>query len=124
LKIKKIQRTKKLFLNFDQLHNFWEIACQTLLQVVVRRLVRNYLRALPTVKYANICFESMLVIENLIKEFGSFRAVNGLNLKIKENTIYGLLGFNGAGNLLKLFKKIKSDPLNVITYTKYKSFGW
>ena len=40
----------------------------------------------------------LLVVENLVKDFGSFRAVAGMNLEIKENTIYGLLGFNGAGN--------------------------
>jgi ABC-2 type transport system ATP-binding protein len=34
---------------------------------------------------------------NLVKEFGSFRAVNGVTLEIKYGEVYGLLGANGAG---------------------------
>lgn len=34
---------------------------------------------------------------NLVKVFGGFRAVDGVNLKVEEGTIFGLLGPNGAG---------------------------
>jgi ABC-2 type transport system ATP-binding protein len=34
---------------------------------------------------------------SLTKEFGDFKAVNDLNLKVKKGEIYGLLGPNGAG---------------------------
>jgi len=50
--------------------------------------------------------DALLVIKDLVKEFGSFRAVDGMNLEIEENTIYGLLGFNGAG---------KTTIINMIT---------
>ncbi|MGF7118347.1 ABC transporter ATP-binding protein [Methanobacterium oryzae] len=33
----------------------------------------------------------------LTKEFGNFKAINDLNLKVKKGEIYGLLGPNGAG---------------------------
>ena len=33
----------------------------------------------------------------LCKNFGDFKAVNDLNLKVKKGEIYGLLGPNGAG---------------------------
>jgi len=36
-------------------------------------------------------------IENLHKHFGNFVALDGINLKAKEGTIFGLLGPNGAG---------------------------
>ena len=36
-------------------------------------------------------------IENVVKKFGDFTAVNGVNLKIKKGEIFGLLGPNGAG---------------------------
>lgn len=34
---------------------------------------------------------------NLVKEFGDFRAVDNVNLSIKQGEIYGFLGPNGAG---------------------------
>ncbi|WP_394152362.1 ABC transporter ATP-binding protein [Loktanella salsilacus] len=39
----------------------------------------------------------MIVVENLVKTFGGFRAVDGANLSIAEGSITGLIGPNGAG---------------------------
>lgn len=39
----------------------------------------------------------MIVVENLVKTFGGFRAVDGASLQIGEGTITGLIGPNGAG---------------------------
>ncbi|MBN8209298.1 ABC transporter ATP-binding protein [Bacillus sp. NTK071] len=39
----------------------------------------------------------MLQFQNVTKRFGAFTAVDGLNLSIPENEIFGLLGGNGAG---------------------------
>jgi len=39
----------------------------------------------------------MLLIKNIVKKFGSFTAVNGLNVHIKQGELYGFLGQNGAG---------------------------
>lgn len=47
----------------------------------------------------------MIVVENLHKHFGSFRAVDGASLKIGKGSITGLIGPNGAG---------KSTLFNVI----------
>lgn len=41
--------------------------------------------------------ETMIKIEGLIKKFGEFTAVDGLNFDILSNEIFGLLGPNGAG---------------------------
>ncbi|MBN1412035.1 MAG: ABC transporter ATP-binding protein [Spirochaetales bacterium] len=35
--------------------------------------------------------------ENLTRDFGRFRAVDSVNLRVDRGTIYGLLGANGAG---------------------------
>ena len=40
---------------------------------------------------------NILEIEDLYKSFGSNNIINGLNLKVKENTIFGFIGENGAG---------------------------
>ncbi len=39
----------------------------------------------------------MIVVENLVKAFGGFRAVDGASLEIAEGSITGLIGPNGAG---------------------------
>jgi ABC-type multidrug transport system ATPase subunit len=44
----------------------------------------------------------ILKTESLSKHFGSFIAVNNLNLEVFENDIYGFLGLNGAGKTTTL----------------------
>ena len=41
--------------------------------------------------------EYVLKTEDLGISFGGLKAVDGVNLKIKKNQIYGLIGPNGAG---------------------------
>jgi len=48
----------------------------------------------------------MIKIENLVKDYGSFRALNGLSMEIHKGEVLGLLGPNGAG---------KTTTLRIIT---------
>ncbi len=48
----------------------------------------------------------MIRVENLTKDYGSVRAVSGINFEIKDGEILGFLGPNGAG---------KSTTLKIIT---------
>jgi len=41
--------------------------------------------------------ENAIVIEGLEKYYGSFKALHGVNLKVKQGEILGFLGPNGAG---------------------------
>lgn len=41
--------------------------------------------------------EPMIVVENVVKKFGAFTAVNGLSIEVKPGELYGFLGPNGAG---------------------------
>ena len=56
----------------------------------------------------------MIEIKNVSKNFGSTRALDQVNIQIRENCIVGLLGNNGAG---------KTTLLNVITNRLYPDSG-
>ena len=59
----------------------------------------------PSVRYAiasspagpNAAAPNSVVIENLVKRFGSFIAVDHINLAVRKGEIFGFLGPNGAG---------------------------
>lgn len=38
---------------------------------------------------------NVIQIDNLVKKFGDYTAVNGLNLSIEKGEVFGLLGPNG-----------------------------
>lgn len=41
--------------------------------------------------------ENVIEVSNLVKNYGSFRALNKLDLKVKKGEVHGFLGPNGAG---------------------------
>jgi ABC-2 type transport system ATP-binding protein len=59
----------------------------------------------------------MLQLKNLIKKFGSFTAVNSINLQINSGEIYGFLGPNGAGKTttIKMIAGLYSPTEGTIT---------
>jgi ABC-2 type transport system ATP-binding protein len=46
--------------------------------------------------------ETVLSIQGLTKEFGKLRAVNQLNLEVKQGQVFGILGPNGSGKTTTL----------------------
>ncbi|MFW6100997.1 MAG: ATP-binding cassette domain-containing protein, partial [Bacteroidota bacterium] len=59
--------------------------------------------------------DSILEIRDLTKNYGSLRALDGLNLHVKRGEIYGLLGPNGSGKtttlsiVMGILKKTEGD---------------
>ena len=58
--------------------------------------------------------EYILETKNLVKNFGNFTAIDNVNLKVKKQSIYGLIGDNGAG---------KSTIMRMISGLSNKSNG-
>jgi len=58
-----------------------------------------------------------IVLENVIKNFGSFRAIKGIELDIEHNSSLALLGPNGAGKttLLKLISGMMKPSSGKVT---------
>ena len=53
-------------------------------------------------------------VQNLVKNYGQFRAVKGISFQVREGEIFGLLGPNGAG---------KSTTLEIIETLREKTRG-
>lgn len=78
----------------------------------------------------------MLEIKNFSKSYGDFKAVDNLNLTVKDGEIYGFIGHNGAGKSTTIKavvgamdfnegeiyidgKSVKKDPLGCKRVTAY-----
>ena len=61
-------------------------------------------------------------VSNLVKKYGSFTAVNGISLSIKQNEIFGILGPNGAGKTttLEMFEGIRKPDGGSIRVLGYE----
>jgi ABC-2 type transport system ATP-binding protein len=58
--------------------------------------------------------KTIISVNNLVKNYGSFKAVKGISFEVKEGEIFGLLGPNGAG---------KSTTLEIIETLRTKTSG-
>jgi ABC-2 type transport system ATP-binding protein len=56
----------------------------------------------------------MILVENLVKNYGSFQAVKGISFEVNKGEIFGLLGPNGAG---------KSTTLEIMETLRPKTSG-
>ena len=61
--------------------------------------------------------EYILETKNLVKNFGNFTAIDNVNLKVKKQSIYGLIGDNGAGDS----DIMMTDTINPLK-SKFKGF--
>src|SRR5579864_6154843 len=58
--------------------------------------------------------KTIISVDHLIKNYGSFEAVRGISFDVSEGEIFGLLGPNGAG---------KSTTLEIIETLREKTSG-
>ncbi len=58
--------------------------------------------------------EYILEVDNLVKKYGNFTAVDGISFQVKKGSLFAFLGLNGAG---------KSTTINIITSILSKTSG-
>ena len=63
---------------------------------------------------------SILQIQGLYKKFGQNNIINGLDLEVRENTIFGFIGENGAGKTTTM-KMILGFLKRNYTWSNYKN---
>jgi ABC-2 type transport system ATP-binding protein len=80
--------------------------------------------------------EFVLEIKNLTKYFGKFRALNNINISVKNGSVYGFLGPNGAGKtttiriILSILKatqgevKLFGHPINRSSVSIHERIGY
>ena len=51
---------------------------------------------------------NILEVQNVVKQFGVYTALNNVSLQVPKGSIYGLLGPNGAGktSLIRIINQI------------------
>ena len=64
----------------------------------------------------------VLEVKNLVKSFGSFKAVDGVSFAIEQGTCFGLLGPNGAGKTttIEVIEGLLSPDSGQILYKGFK----
>jgi len=60
----------------------------------------------------------MLIVNNISKTYGTFRALEDINLHVRRGTVFGLLGPNGAGKttLIRIINHIIAPDSGSITF--------
>jgi ABC-2 type transport system ATP-binding protein len=67
-------------------------------------------------------------VKDLVKDYGNFRAINGISFEVNEGEIFGLIGPNGAGKTTVLrtvatLLQITSGSITVFGYELPKEAG-
>jgi len=60
----------------------------------------------------------LLEAENIVKKYANHLALDGVNIKVEEGSVYGLLGPNGAGktSLIRIINQITAPDSGTVTF--------
>ncbi len=60
----------------------------------------------------------LLEAENIVKKYANHLALDGVNIHVKEGSVYGLLGPNGAGktSLIRIINQITAPDSGTVTF--------
>ena len=54
--------------------------------------------------------ENLLIVKDVVKQYGDYLALNKVNISVPKGSIYGLLGPNGAGKTTTLRMLLGQSP--------------
>ena len=62
--------------------------------------------------------ENLLIVKDVIKQFGDYTALNKVNISVPKGSIYGLLGPNGAGKttLMRIINQITAPDSGEVIF--------
>ena len=65
---------------------------------------------------------SVIQVSGLVKNFGNFQALAGLNMSVEEGTVHGFLGPNGAGktSFIRIINQITSSDYYIQPPVKFE----
>src|SRR6187549_1793201 len=69
---------------------------------------------------------TIISVNNLVKNYGSFQAVKGISFHVNEGEIFGLLGPNGAGKstTLEIIETLRSKTSGKVTVDGFNLDEW
>ena len=64
----------------------------------------------------------LLSVENVVKKYGDYTALNNASISVPESSIYGLLGPNGAGKttLMRIINQITAPDSGIVLFERKK----
>ena len=66
--------------------------------------------------------DNLLIVKDVIKQYGEYTALNNANISVPKGSIYGLLGPNGAGKttLMRIINQITAPDSGEIIFNGEK----
>jgi len=76
-------------------------------QRILLKFVRNQIKRFILIYFVNQ-MSNLLEINNVVKNYGEFTALNNVSLRVPKGSVFGLLGPNGAGktSLIRIINQI------------------
>jgi len=61
---------------------------------------------------------SVLIAENVVKQYSNHRALDGVSIQVREGSVFGLLGPNGAGKttLIRIINQITAPDSGTVSF--------
>ena len=75
---------------------------------------------------ASIMQENLLIVKDVVKQYGEYIALDNANISVPQGSIYGLLGPNGAGKttLMRIINQITAPDSGEVIFNGEKIYTY